>query len=163
MRLELPDSKSKESTRNLVEALDVELGASETEMNVARVGFQLVDAYLMGIRKFKVLNRWTGAVAVAWENRKGELDLRYEEVLLHYMVQVGRLLKMDVTPPVGRSNIYSFRFLVDSHRIFGDWDTAHRSEHVDDRRNHLTLAFQLQRQSPDSARPAIVMILVMNQ
>jgi hypothetical protein len=98
MRLELPDGKSKNSQRDLIEALDAELGASETEMQINRVAWQLVDAYLMGIRKFKVLNRWTGSVAVAWENRKGELDLRYEEVLLHYMVQVGRLLKMDITP-----------------------------------------------------------------
>jgi hypothetical protein len=98
MRLELPKSNTPQAERDLVDALDRELGPAELEMNVNLVTWKVVDAYLAGIRKFRVMDRFAGNVSIAWENAKGELDMRYEEITRIYLTEVGRYMKMDISP-----------------------------------------------------------------
>lgn len=94
-RLRLP---SKNNERDLIDALDLECGPAEQEANVHLTMWKIIDAYLAGIRQYKIMDRWSGNLAVAYENAKGELDLRYEEILQKYLSEVGRYLKMDNTP-----------------------------------------------------------------
>lgn len=94
-RLKLPP-KSRE--KDLLAALDTELGAAEQEANVHLTTWKIIDAYLAGVRKYKILDRWAGTLSVAYENSKGELDLRYEEIVQKYLSEVGRYLKMDNSP-----------------------------------------------------------------
>jgi hypothetical protein len=102
MRLELPKSNTPAAERDLVDALDRELGPAELEMNVSLVTWKVVDAYLAGIRKFRVTDRWAGNISIAWENAKGELDMRYEEITRQYLTEVGRYMKMDISPVAGK-------------------------------------------------------------
>lgn len=94
-RLHLPTKEL-----DLVDALDAELVPSETEANVNLVTFKIVDAYLAGIRKFRVIDRFAGNLSVGFENARGELDLRYEEVLRLFLVEAGRWMKADLSPQV---------------------------------------------------------------
>ncbi len=98
MRLELPSSKSPQGERDLVDALDRELQPAEMEMCVHSTQWKIIDAYLAGIRRFRVMDRWSGNVAVAWENNKGELDFRFEEITRQYLTEMGRYMKMDISP-----------------------------------------------------------------
>lgn len=76
-RLELPTKE-----HELVDALERELQPGETEMNTHLVTWRIIDAYMGGIRKFKVMDRWSGHVSIAWENSKGEIEMRFEEIVL---------------------------------------------------------------------------------
>jgi hypothetical protein len=93
MRLELPTREDE-----LVDALERELLPGETECNVHMVSWKVIDAYLSGVRKFKVMDRWAGNVEVAWENSRGELNFRFEEVVRQYLTECGRFMKMDISP-----------------------------------------------------------------
>jgi hypothetical protein len=95
-RLKLPPKKDKNV--ELVEALTAEMAPAEMEANVHLTSWKIIDSYLAGIRKYKILDRWSGNLSIAYENAKGELDLRYEEILNKYLVEVGRYLKMDNSP-----------------------------------------------------------------
>jgi hypothetical protein len=94
-RLHLPTKEM-----DLADALDAELVPAETEANVNLVSYKVVDAYLAGIRKFKVVDRFAGNVSIGFENARGELDLRYEEVLRLFLVEAGRWMKADLSPQV---------------------------------------------------------------
>lgn len=92
-RLNLPKDK-----KLLAQALDAELQASEQECHLNLVTWKITDSYLAGARKFKIMDRFNGDLSVAFENRKGELDFRYEEIVSQYLVECGRYLKMNVEP-----------------------------------------------------------------
>jgi hypothetical protein len=94
-RLQLP---SKEL--DLADALDAELVPAETEANVNLIQWKIVDAYLAGIRRFRVVDRFAGNMSIAFENAKGELDFRYEEVLRLFLIEAGRWMKADLSPQV---------------------------------------------------------------
>lgn len=93
MRIDFPAKEDQ-----LVDAIDRELSPGETEMNVHLVTWKIIDAYLAGVRKFKIMDRWSGHVSIAWENAKGEIDMRFEEVVRQYLVEAGRYMKMDISP-----------------------------------------------------------------
>jgi hypothetical protein len=92
-RLDLPKKK-----HDLWEALDQELIPAEQEANLHQTSWKIIDAYMHGIRKFRVMDRWNAHLSLAFENSRGELDLRYEEVVRLYLAEIGRYLKMDITP-----------------------------------------------------------------
>lgn len=94
-RLKLPKNGK---GMDLIEALSSEMGPSEMEANVHLTSWKIIDSYLAGIRKYKILDRWSGNLSIAYENAKGELDLRYEEIVSKYLTEVGRYLKMDNSP-----------------------------------------------------------------
>ncbi|KKN17688.1 hypothetical protein LCGC14_0963470, partial [marine sediment metagenome] len=87
---------------DLVDALDAELIPSEQEANVHIVSHKIVDAYLAGVRRFKILDRWSGSLSIAFENSKGELEMRYEEIGRLYLAEMGRYMKMDITPTAAK-------------------------------------------------------------
>ena len=97
MRLDLPTKE-----HELVDAVDRELQPAETEMNVMLVTYKILDAYLAGVRRFKVMDRWSGHVSIAWENSKGELEFRFEEIVRQYLTECGRYMKMDISPSVAK-------------------------------------------------------------
>ncbi len=88
--------------RDIVNALDDELTQGEIEANVNLVAWKIIDAYLQGVRHFRVRDRWAGNVSIGFENSKGELDLRYEEVTAQFQTELGRYMKMDLNPVVTR-------------------------------------------------------------
>lgn len=96
-RLSLPKKSSE-----LVDALDAELIPSEQEANVHSVTHKIIDAYLAGVRKFKIMDRWSGNLSIAFENAKGELDMRYEEITRLYLSEMGRYMKMEIGPVAGK-------------------------------------------------------------
>lgn len=96
-RLALPKKKNE-----LVDALDAELVPAEQEANVHVTTHKIIDAYLAGVRRFKILDRWSGNLSIAFENAKGELDMRYEEIVRIYLAEMGRYMKMDILPTSGK-------------------------------------------------------------
>ena len=84
--------------KELVKALDQEMRAADQECNINLVSWKLIDSYLAGARRFRIMDRWNGDLSIAFESRKGELDLRYEEINSQYLVECGRFMKMDVSP-----------------------------------------------------------------
>lgn len=96
-RLELPEKEI-----DLVDALDAELGPSEQECMVHVTTHKIIDAYLAGIRRFKVMDRFSGSLSVAFENSKGELEMRYEEITRLYLAEMGRYMKMNTDPTAAK-------------------------------------------------------------
>lgn len=96
-RLDLPTQEL-----DLVDALDSELVPAEQEANVHITTHKIIDAYLAGVRRFKIVDRWSGNLSIAFENAKGELDMRYEEIVRLYLSEMGRYMKMDITPTAGK-------------------------------------------------------------
>jgi hypothetical protein len=92
-RLQLPKNK-----KDMAEALESELGQAEIETNLHLTTWRIIDAYLSGVRKFSVRDRFSGQIAIAYENIKGELEFRHEEILRMYLVECGRWMKADLTP-----------------------------------------------------------------
>lgn len=83
---------------DLIYALNSELIPAEQEALTQLTSWKIIDSYLAGIRRFKILDRWTGNLSIAFENTKGELELRYEEIVRIYLSEVGRYLKSDMSP-----------------------------------------------------------------
>jgi hypothetical protein len=92
-RLDLPTKEEE-----LADALEHELQPAETECNVHSVGWKVIDAYLSGVRRFRVMDRWSGHVSIAYENAKGELDFKFEEIARQFLTEAGRYMKMDISP-----------------------------------------------------------------
>ena len=92
-RLDLPTKE-----RELVDALDAELIPAEQEAMVHLTTHKVVDAYLAGHRKFRVTDRYSANLSIAFENSKGELNMRYEEIVRLYLNEVGRFMKMEILP-----------------------------------------------------------------
>ncbi len=98
-KLDLPTNE-----RELVDALDAELIPAEQEAMVHSTSHKLVDAYLAGARKFRIRDRFTGGIdsAISFENARGELEMRWEEITKVYLAEVGRFLKMDIFPTAAK-------------------------------------------------------------
>ncbi len=96
-RLALPKKKNE-----VVDALDAELMPAEQECNVHVTTHKIIDAYLAGVRRFKILDRWSGNLSIAFENARGELEMRYEEIVRLYLSEMGRYMKMEINPVAGK-------------------------------------------------------------
>ena len=97
MRLALPKPE-----KDLVDALDAELIPAEQEAMVHVTTHKIIDAYLAGVRRFKIMDRFSGNMSVAFENAKGELEMRYEEITRLYLSEIGRYMKMEILPTAGK-------------------------------------------------------------
>lgn len=106
---------------DLVEALKAELATSVVESNLHLVTWKIIDAYLAGVRRFKILDRWSGNLSLAFENARGDLDLRYEGVVQKYLVETGRYMKGDFSPVVTRrgDSLGALRKAGIAHAILG--------------------------------------------
>jgi hypothetical protein len=118
-RLELP--KKSKDTRDLVDAIDMEMAQADQEAMVNVVSWKILDAYLNGARRFKIIDRLSGNLSIALENAKGELSFRYEEVVSQYLTEVGRYLKMDVFPAAGMvgEGLGAMRDAAIAHAVLG--------------------------------------------
>lgn len=96
-RYMLPDDED-----HLAESLDMELTAAESEMGLNLTSWRIIDGYLRGARKFTTLDRYAGRVRVGYEHLKGDVLFRYEDIVRRYLVEVGRWLRADISPKVGR-------------------------------------------------------------
>lgn len=96
-RLALPNKENE-----LVDALDAELRPAEQEAMVHVTTHKIVDAYLAGVRRFKIMDRFAGNMEVAFENAKGELNMRYEEIVRLYLSEMGRYMKMEILPTAAK-------------------------------------------------------------
>lgn len=96
-RLALPKEEN-----DLVDALDAELIPAEQECNVHVTTHKIIDAYLAGIRHFKIRDRFAGDMSIAFENAKGELSMRYEEITRLYLSEMGRYMKMEILPTAAK-------------------------------------------------------------
>ena len=96
-RLALPKKNNE-----LVDALDAELIPAEQEANVHLTTHKIIDAYLAGTRHFRIRDRFLGSLEVAFENSRGELEMRYEEIGRLYLSEMGRYMKMEINPVAGK-------------------------------------------------------------
>lgn len=72
-------------------------GAIRTR-NVHSVEWWMIHYYLLGARRFQVLDWDRGVVRVAFETQEGEIDFRWEDVVVQYQAELGRLGRIDVNP-----------------------------------------------------------------
>ncbi|KPL13124.1 hypothetical protein AMJ85_00255 [candidate division BRC1 bacterium SM23_51] len=93
----LPDDED-----HLAESLDMELTAAESEMGLNLTSWRIIDGYLRGARRFTTLDRYAGRVQTGYEHLRGDVLFRYEDIVRRYLVEVGRWLRSDISPKVGR-------------------------------------------------------------
>lgn len=115
-RLALP-----KDVKELSEALDLEMDPAEQEANIHLTTHKIVDAYLSGVRKMNVVDRMAANLSVAFENVLGGLEMRWEEIVRLYLGEVGRYMKMDVTPVASRKgeSIGALRDAAIAHATLG--------------------------------------------
>ncbi len=89
--------------KELVKALDQEIKRAEIERNLQKAGWKIVDSYLAGARHFNIVDPLAGTMEIAFDNWDGSLQLRYEQLLQDFAIEVGRLMKMAVDPVGSRS------------------------------------------------------------
>lgn len=90
-------------SKELVKALDQEIKRAEVERNIQKASWKIVDSYLSGARHFNIVDPMAGTMEIAYDNWDGTLQLRYEQLLQDYSIEVGRLMKMQVDPVGTRS------------------------------------------------------------
>jgi len=83
---------------DLVDALDEAIEAAELERNIHSIDWWITHYYLEGVRKFYIHDWTQGDVRIPYENKKGEIEFRFEYLLSKLPTQVGRFLKMDTGP-----------------------------------------------------------------
>lgn len=88
--------------KQLVQALNQEIGHADLECNVQKAGWKIVDGYLAGARHFNVVDPIAGTMEIAYENWDGSMQLRFEQILQDYATEVGRIQKMVVDPVCSR-------------------------------------------------------------
>jgi len=97
-RYELPENEE-----HLAQSLDSEMMSSETEMNLNKISWSIIDGYLRGARKFNVVDRFQGRVQIGYEHLRGDVLYRHEDIVRRYLIEVGRWLRSDLSPAVKRS------------------------------------------------------------
>lgn len=90
--------------RALSDALEQELRQGEMEANSHLTSWKIIDAYMHGLRHFRIMDRWQGDVSIAFENIQGEIDFRYDEISQMYLVEMGRYMKMNISPVVTKKH-----------------------------------------------------------
>jgi hypothetical protein len=96
MYLAFPEKKSA-----LSDAIKQARSAFETEKNINLIDGIIIHYYMQGVRNFSVWDWSTGDVDIAYEGFDDELHFRWERVLRQYQTEIGRYMKMDLTPEVG--------------------------------------------------------------
>lgn len=89
---------------DLEKVIEVMVRKGETTRNRKMIGWLVSYWYLQGIRDLTSPNWNNGTLVVGLGQRSasGHLDFRYEEVLTRMQTELGRLLKIDLSPVVKR-------------------------------------------------------------
>jgi len=94
-----PPLKGTGKNQPLIDATNMLEEQAKKYRRPLRVGWRYDLWWLRGIRKFRVM--WsTGEVGVTYQNDRGELQIRYEDVLVKRQRELGRLMQIDVRPAV---------------------------------------------------------------
>lgn len=95
--------------------------------------------YLQGARYFEQVSYSTGDVVAFYHDMYGQLPFRYEDILVRYQTEVGRLMRLDVRPAVKREGT-GLQHIRKAATAFVVLDTILRSQNL----NQLKLdAFQM--------------------
>jgi len=89
-----------EDRRDAEKALEDAAQAAIAIRNVHSVGWIINYHYLNGIRSFPLINYRDGRVQIRYSNQKGQQGFRYEEALVRFTNELGRLSRMDIAPSV---------------------------------------------------------------
>ena len=91
-----------EGKKDCEEALKGLLATSEPLQASKTVSWWVTYWYLRGVRDFVSMNYTTGEVKIAYHDKTGHLNFRYEEVLQKVQTELGRLLGIDNRPKANR-------------------------------------------------------------
>ena len=91
--LDLPANKTDKAL-----AINRALSGAIRTRNIHSVEWWMVHYYLMGARRFQILDWDRGIVRIAFESAEGELDFRWEDIVVQYQAELGRLGRIDVNP-----------------------------------------------------------------
>lgn len=91
--------------RQCEEVLERVVGTAERERSLHAVDWFLCHHYLNGARDFTGADYGKGTLDVNWVDQTGFLKFRYEDIVAKFNTEVGRLMRMDLTPDVGRKNV----------------------------------------------------------
>lgn len=98
-RFTLPKRMESGNNQALIEATTMLEEHAKRARRPLRVGWRYDLWWLRGVRKFRVL--WTaGEVGVNYQDDRGQLQIRYEDVLIKRQREIGRLMQIDVNPSV---------------------------------------------------------------
>ena len=89
----------------LSEAIKMLVAAGTAERNVRAADWLISYYYLHGIRNFPQINYKEGRVKFSLVNNERQRGFKYEEVMVKMSTQLGRLMRMDITPRVVRKNM----------------------------------------------------------
>lgn len=81
------------------------IDAAERERSIHAVDWFLCHHYLNGARDFTGADYLRGTLDVNWVNQEGFLKFRYEDLVSKFQTELGRLMRMDLSPDVGRRNV----------------------------------------------------------
>lgn len=96
-RFYLPPPVKQGNNQPLIDATNMLEESAKRYRRPLRVGWRYDLWWIRGIRKFRVL--WsTGEVGVTYQNDRGELQMRYEDVLIKRQREIGRLMQIDTRP-----------------------------------------------------------------
>ena len=90
--------------KDLVDALEQARVTGWPNRNRFVVWSQIAHYYLRGYRRFRVNDPAEGKVMVGYETQLGELKFRNEDIRVKYKTELGRLMKIDITPSVTRKS-----------------------------------------------------------
>ena len=96
--LKLPEKKSELET-----ALRRIVSEGNRNLNIRKVEWLVHYYYLQGARRFRSLNFREGTVEAQFESTRGELDYRFELAVQKFQAEMGRRLRVDVSPIVDRT------------------------------------------------------------
>lgn len=93
--LELPTAKE-----DLARAIDALVGPAITYRNIHLVNWYIGRFFLRGIRQFWVSDWERGTVDIAYEDENGDMNMRWDEPVTQLGTEVGRLMRLDISPVV---------------------------------------------------------------
>lgn len=88
---------------DLVDAVDQMVAAGNLQRNLSWVEWFIAHHYLQGVRNFRVYSWREGNVGLSRENTLGEIEFKFEALLYHYRVELGRFIKLATDPVASRA------------------------------------------------------------
>jgi hypothetical protein len=88
------------SQDNLIDALDQMLQQSATARIPHAIEWYIAYHYLRGCRYFEDVDYRSGNVTAFYSDAFGDIPFRYEDILIRFQTEVGRLTRLDTMPAV---------------------------------------------------------------
>jgi hypothetical protein len=81
------------------------VATGEQARHIPEVHWWLCHHYLQGARDFRMIDYQSGTVEVGYENSEGTLQFRYDDIVSKFQAQIGRLMRIDISPRVEKKGI----------------------------------------------------------